>query len=181
MAVSKMAQGVVTAAEVVKLKVSGLGFVAIGERLGMSDEGARKAFYRALEQTILATKDDADRLRAEETERLLYLIGRLRDLIEEETTSDPAVRLKAIAEARAISARLSALHGLDAPTRTQVTGKDGGPIQHAVGSLADVLRLGLSDESETPPAESNAPELAEVIDVAPATDGTSSGAGDEEG
>jgi hypothetical protein len=55
-----------------------------------------------------------------------------------------------------------------------VTGKDGGPIQHAVGSLADVLRLGLADDSETPTSESKEPELAEVIDVAPATDGASS-------
>lgn len=158
-----LVRGVEASARAVELRARAYTFDEIGRELGMSGEGARKAVSRGLMQTIVASKERADELRAEESERLMRLLGELRPIVEAE--ADPALKVRAIGEARQISARLSALHGLDAPTRTQVTGKDGGPIQHAIGSLADMLRIGLEREPD-PQVE----QLAEVIDATPVLD-----------
>jgi hypothetical protein len=45
-----------------------------------------------------------------------------------------------------------------------LTGPDGGPIQHAVGSLADALRVGLGDEQpEDQTPDTDPPRIAEAV------------------
>lgn len=58
----------------VELRIGGATFAKIGEALGMSDEGARKAVLRALERTKKETDDAVEILRELERQRLESLV-----------------------------------------------------------------------------------------------------------
>lgn len=142
----------------VALRKAGRTYDQIRRALGISKGAAVKAVQRGLFEMREETSKDAEDLRVMEAARLDEAQAAIWAKVV-------AGDLAAIDRFTRISQRRAALHGLDAPTRTQVTGKDGGPIQHAIGSLADMLRIGLEREPD-PQVE----QLAEVIDATPVLD-----------
>ncbi len=136
-------QAVDLAKRAVELRVRGKSVREVATELGVGVTTAHDAIRRGLEITIEATKVPAEQLRAQETERLEYALAKVVDVLD--TAGDEATRLKAAGEVRQLSQRLSALHGLDAPKRAEVTGKDGGPV---VVSVADFIASLAKTEGE---------------------------------
>ena len=96
------------------LRIGGATYDQIGQALGMSLEGARKAVKRALERTMEEVKDNAEALRELERQRLERLI--LSMMPSAQKGNVPAAET-----VRKLSESLRKLMGLDAPTKTDVT------------------------------------------------------------
>lgn len=132
-------------AKVVELKVGGYSFREIGKQLGIN-EGTACRDYRAV---IDRTKADADETVEEERRTSLARLGKairvLMPLVE--AGSEDAIRrridagediklivaqtglaLDAMDRLDKLERRRAALLGLDAPTRSELTGKDGAPV-----------------------------------------------------
>ena len=101
-----------------ELRKSGATFAHIANELGYANEsGAYKAVMRALKKTL---QEPADEVRTLEVERLDSLLNGLWQRRHVPEITDRILR---------IMERRAKLLGLDAPTRTEVTGKDGGAIE----------------------------------------------------
>ena len=139
------------------LKKAGKTYEEIRRILGCSKGAVVKAVQRGLAELKAETAADAAVLRTIEAARL--------DTAQ--AAIWPAVLkgdLGAIDRFVRVSQRRAALLGLDAPTQRVLTGPDGGPIQHAVGSLADALRVGLGDEQpEDQVPDTDPPRIAEAV------------------
>jgi Ni,Fe-hydrogenase III large subunit len=112
--------------EALSLRLVGLSYDAIAERLGFANRsGSFRAVQAALKKTL---QEPADELRTLELERLDSMLLPL--MAQAKKGNQGAVdRVLRIMERRA------KLLGLDAPTKQEVTGKDGGPLVIAIGGL----------------------------------------------
>lgn len=96
------------------LRIGGATYDQIGQALGMSLEGARKAVKRALERTMEEVKDNAEALRELERQRLERLI--LSMMPSAQKGNVPAAET-----VRKLSESLRKLLGLNMPERVDVT------------------------------------------------------------
>jgi hypothetical protein len=103
-----------------ELRASGASFRQIGEALSVSKPRAFRIVRKALDELVVHCTDTAERVRQLELHRL----DRYR-LALDSRKSDP----RAVDTLIRISERVAKLHGLDAPTKIEATGADGGPIQ----------------------------------------------------
>jgi len=112
--------------EALSLRLVGLSYDAIAERLGFANRsGAFRAVQAALKKTL---QEPADELRTLELERLDSML--LPMMAQAKKGNQGAVdRVLRIMERRA------KLLGLDAPTKQEITGSDGGPVVIAIGGI----------------------------------------------
>jgi hypothetical protein len=115
--------------QVVQLFIRGLAWVEIGRQLGISDNGAKKAFDRAVKRI---PPKDADLLRTLQSERFADYRRRLFTELAGREKVDPATKEKVtirpkIEEVEAVVGRLAAidrqeaeLYGLNAPRKSDV-------------------------------------------------------------
>ena len=138
------------------LKKAGKTYVEIMAALGISKGAAVKAVQRGLAEIKEETSRDAEELRAIESARL--------------DTAQAAIwaqvlkgDLGAVDRFVRLSQRRAALLGLDAPTKSELTGANGGPLQHAVGTLADALRVGLAGDPGMPTEDGSTLDAEPVV------------------
>jgi DNA-binding CsgD family transcriptional regulator len=104
--------------QALELRKAGATFDEIADALGMSKNGVWKAVTRALKSM---TAEPAEELRSLEVARL--------DTMQRGLWNDARKgKVAAVDRVIKISERRSKLLGLDAPTKAEVTGKDGAPI-----------------------------------------------------
>jgi len=110
-------------AQALELRKAGASFPAIGQALGISDEGARKAVSRALARIAQQTDEAAAELRALELERLDMAQLAIARQVQQGNFGaiDRWIRL---------SERRAKLLGLDAPVRQDV--------QATIGYIVDL-------------------------------------------
>ncbi len=113
--------------EAVRMRKNGLSFQAIGEALGVSKQAAHGLVTGAMREHIETTKEEAEQLVALEEMRLDDL---LRAWLPAALTGDD----KAAGIVLKVGERRSKLRGLDAASKTELTGKDGGPLASVVAS-----------------------------------------------
>lgn len=100
-------------AEALDLRTQGLSFRAIGSMLGVSHTSAKKYVDHALDELAQQTRAGAARLRAQEVDRLVWVIRSMRDAVNDGSTQAAQVVI-------ASSARIAKLYGLDAPEKLDV-------------------------------------------------------------
>lgn len=110
------------ALEAVRLRDEGMGFEEIGTALGISRQGATKAYDRGMALLEDETKELARHIRAAEARKL--------DRIERGLIATGAFQgnVPVALAALKVQERRAKLLGLDAPTKAELTGKDGAPI-----------------------------------------------------
>ena len=100
----------------------GCTYATIAERLGLADEsGAYQCVKRALAKLKAVCGEEAAEVRRLEMERLDMMLPRVlsRAINGDDSAIDRVLK---------IQARRAALMGLDAPTKGEISGPDGGPI-----------------------------------------------------
>mgnify|MGYP000930301741 CR=1 FL=1 len=105
----------------VAMRKRGLTYDAIGRALGVTRQSAHAMVKRAMERAATELKDEAREAIALDLERLDAMLA----------VSYRAARggdLAAMDRVLKILERRAKLLGLDAPTRSEVTGADGGPV-----------------------------------------------------
>lgn len=138
-------------AQAIALRLAGMDYQTIAERLGYADRGAAsKDVYRALEANLEAEAAAAATLRELEVQRL--------DRMQAAAWAKAAKGdLKAIETVLKIIDRRARLLGLDRPARTEITGADGGPLQIEAVDLAELERL-INLAGGTTPGDENPQE-----------------------
>lgn len=133
--------------EALKLRIMGLTERAIAEKLGVSAGSAHQYIVAELDKISKESVKDRETLRDIERERLSLLFNRWLPIATAEALEvsheietnrgmqhiempDYIAGTKAGELVLKISARLSALDGLDAPIKQEVSGPAGGPIEH---------------------------------------------------
>lgn len=99
-----------------ELRKAGASYAQIAEVLGISRSAAHKAVARALDKVIAEVRENADRLRALELERLDHLS---RELWRQALKG----HLGAIDRLLKVMERRAKLLGLDAPTKADIQGE----------------------------------------------------------
>lgn len=123
------------------LRIGGLSFQAIGDKLGVTRQAAHSLVVNALRDTNAQTAEAADELRRLELERLDTAQAAIWEAV---LKGD----VQAVDRFVRISKRRGELTGIDAPAKSEIAGADGGPLTVKV----------VYDESEpsysepTPPA-----------------------------
>lgn len=147
------------------LRIAGKTLREIGDALDMTVPGARKVILRALKRSDEAMAKQGAKHRELEAQRLNAMMAHLWDLamggvhVTPKIGADGSVRKtaeeasveaqnKAVDRILRIMERRAKLLGLDAPTKTELTGKDGGPV----ATTAQVVVL--------PPLDDNSSEDA---------------------
>ncbi|MFF4409825.1 hypothetical protein [Streptomyces sp. NPDC001404] len=122
-------------AQAIALRLAGMDYQTISERLGYADRGAAsKDVHRALESALEAESAAAETLRELEVQRL--------DRMQAAAWAKAAKGdLKAIETVLKVIDRRARLLGLDKPARTELTGADGGPLQVEAVDFAELERL----------------------------------------
>lgn len=114
-------------AEALKLRVRGLLTMdEIAARLGVAKTTAHNYVHHAMDAEMKDHDKNVERGRHLEDARLDEWLQKTMVVLEQEGDVDKAVKLLGIA--LKISERRSKLLGLDAPTKQEVTGKDGAPV-----------------------------------------------------
>lgn len=108
------------------LRVSGKSFREIGATLGVSVRTAFEYIKHELSRMRADTSELAEDHVNLQLARLDRAMARLMPIIEE---GDVELALEAIDRLDKIERRKSQLLGLDAPSKTELTGKDGGAIE----------------------------------------------------
>src|SRR5690242_8344491 len=126
--------------DALELRRRGKSFAAIGKDLGVSRQAAHKAVTKALRDLCEEGDEKAAELRELESQRLDEMWAALQRGIE---AGDPTSIDKGIK----IVARRAALYGLDAPSKTELTGKDGGAVQ--IGTWEDMVRQAMASDEPT--------------------------------
>lgn len=108
--------------EALRLRADGLNFEQIGAKLGISTSAAWQLVDGAMKDYSEAVKEEADDLRRITLLQLDRLIVTHLPLASNGDDKSATVVLKTLAER-------SKLMGLYAPQKTELTGKDGGPLQ----------------------------------------------------
>jgi len=104
-----------------ELRKAGLTYAAIGERLGISESGAWRAVNRALDRLMDKIGEEAESVRTLELQRLDDLLENLWPYRHKPAYTDRILR---------VMERRARLLGLDAPTKSEIMGSDGGPIEY---------------------------------------------------
>jgi len=119
----------------ITLRLAGMDWQSIADRLGYADRGAAcKDVARALETNLAEQSQAADTLREVESLRLDRL---------QAAAWPSAVKgdLKAIETVLKVIDRRVKLQGLDMPLRAELSGPDGGPMQLQHANLAKLYDL----------------------------------------
>lgn len=126
----KKLRGLELEQEVLKLRLAGASFALIARNLDRSVGGVHKACMRALERQIKEISEDADAVLALELQRLdSMLLGAWPKAV--------AGDLSAVDRVLRIMKRRARYLGLDAPVRRELSGPEGGPIEHINESELD--------------------------------------------
>jgi predicted transcriptional regulator len=115
-------------AEALHMKLAGASGPQIAAKLGVTRQRVCQYLKQALTELNAASLDAAAELRAIEDARLEARLLEA-NLLVQAHKADPDVFAKLDARRQAISDAKRRLWGLDAPTRTELTGKDGGPME----------------------------------------------------
>ncbi|MFA5379909.1 MAG: hypothetical protein WC455_29385, partial [Dehalococcoidia bacterium] len=144
--------------QALQLRIAGASYRAIGKQLGTSGVQAFRDVEYELKLLAEESKEEAERVRQLETERLDALLLALWPRAKGGRIQNGAGEYEVIAPDQGavdrilrIMERRSKLMGLDAPVKQELTGKDGGPIEHehrlnpeqfdrALTALADAVR-----------------------------------------
>ena len=132
---AKTAEIEIRRAQAMRLRLRGMTYRAIAAELGVNEKTAFGDVAAVLERTREEANEDAGRAIAMEVERLDALIASAWPSVESGDTA-------AIETARRLGESRRKLLGLDAPTRQEVTGKDGKPIGLADPSAVAASILG---------------------------------------
>ena len=126
--------------EAVKLRIAGATFQQIGDRLGMTRQGAHVTIKRYLYETAKATEESADELRVLELQRL--------DALQASHWSDAMKGdiQKTLAILRIMNRR-AALMGLDAPVRAEIANVT--PVE-IVEVVRDAIKDGEQGDAQAP-------------------------------
>lgn len=137
-------------AQAIALRLAGMDFDTIAERLGYSSRGAAsKDMWRAVETNRLEEAQAVENLRDVEGQRL----DRLQAAVWAKALKGD---LKAVETVLKVIAQRSRLFGLDAPIRTEVTGPGGGAVELSTGTLEELNQL-IAIAGQT------SPELADTL------------------
>jgi hypothetical protein len=118
---ARAARGLEHQRQALELRRAGLGYEAIGERLGLKKSQAHRLVTRALEEARAQVTANADELRAEELSRL---DGMLQGLWPRARKGE----VSAVDRVLKIAERRAKLLGLDAPEKRELFGKGGTPL-----------------------------------------------------
>lgn len=114
--------------DAVRLRDEGMGFEEIGQALGISRQGATKAYDRGMATLEEETRDIARHRAAADARKLDRMEqGLLRDAY----TGNP----QAVQSVLKIMERRAKLFGMDAPTKSELTGKDGEALGSGVFAM----------------------------------------------
>ena len=138
--------------EIVKLRRGGLTFDLIGERVGLTAQGAHKAYERALTRVV---KEDVDAIRQVETERLDLAQSAIWGKVLQGDNASIQSLIR-------IMERRAKLLGLDQPTRIQaeVITYDANSIQAELARLYANAVTANSDSQNVVGEITGAPESA---------------------
>jgi hypothetical protein len=118
---ARAARGLEHQRQALELRRAGLGYEAIGERLGLKKSQSHRLVTRALEEARAQVTANADELRAEELSRL---DGMLQGLWPRARKGE----VSAVDRVLKIAERRAKLLGLDAPEKRELFGKGGTPL-----------------------------------------------------
>lgn len=125
-------------AQALALRIGGLSFQAIGDKLGVTKQAAHALVVNALRDTNAQTAEAADELRRLELERLDTAQAAIWEAV---LKGD----VQAVDRFVRISKRRGELTGIDAPTKSEIAGADGGPL--TVRIVYDDASAGSGDTS----------------------------------
>ncbi len=152
----------------IELKSQGLSLEAIAQQIGYAN---KSSVSRLIEQEMAATPvENVETLRRVEDRHLDWmrrkLIGIAKD--DDESAHD---RINAIRALTTVAARRAKILGLDAPLKTELTGKNGGPLEiHDIASKQDGIRKRL-DQLRDELVDATAAESAAVDGERPSSAG----------
>lgn len=128
-----------------ELRTRGWSQTRIGAELSLDQSTISKALQRVSARVLAELRPQVEAMKAEQTAQLEHLLDEAVQAWERSrrpkvTTADgddvktvtleTAGEPRFLAEARALLTSIRDLWGLDAPAKQEVTGKDGGPIEH---------------------------------------------------
>lgn len=137
MGTSKLQQAVTAKrrSQLIALRIAGMDFDTIAERLEYADAGsARKDFWRTVQRNRLEEKEAVENLRDVEGRRL----DRLQAAVWPKALKGD---LKAVETVRRLIAERIRLYGVAEPVRAEVSGPDGTPVPLAAAGIAELRNL----------------------------------------
>lgn len=114
--------------EAIDLKADGLSFAQIGDRLGISRQAAHKLVMSAIDEEREERPQKVAQLIEVSNRRLMRLMVRYFPDAEKGDLAALGAVLK-------LEERFAKLNGLDAATRTELSGPEGAPLQSAVFAI----------------------------------------------
>ena len=124
---NKTSQRSILAAEratrALELRKSGASYESIGQTLGVTGQGAYKMVKKYFDKVTAECIETTQELKRLELERLDSLMLYIWPLVQ-------AGDIRAVSEARALGAERRKLLGLDAATKAEITGREGGPLEN---------------------------------------------------
>lgn len=143
----------------VELRLQGLSYQKIADELGFKGEGpARKTVEVALAETRSLTGEAAEEIVAMELQRLDIMFKGLWLAMQ---AGDP----RSIEAGIKVQGRRAKLLGLDAPSKHELTGKNGGPIETADVSPVDVTMFEAGELEEYTQLTQRLLELVETAEA----------------
>lgn len=148
-------------ADAVAMRLRGKSYSQIAEVLGITKQRAHQLVMQAFEEMRQQCAEDTEQLRAIELARLDRITETFAPMLEMPglDLQDVEAAKKAADVLIKVSERRAKLLGLDAPTRAELTGKDGQPFVAGVFAIpqpakdADVWAAQAQEATGTPPAE----------------------------
>jgi hypothetical protein len=137
--------------QLIALKLAGMDFEAIADRLDYADDGAaRKDFWRAIQRNRLEEKEAVENLREVEGARFERLLA---------AVWPKALKgdLKAVEAARRLIAERIRLYGVAEPIRAEVSGPGGGAVPISQASIAELRSL-IGAAGDPDPEDDEAPD-----------------------
>lgn len=132
---ARKVKGAERTVEAIALRQAGLTYRQIGERLGITEQGAHNSVTRAMQRMNAKIADEVPELRRLELERLDRMLLAIWPQVV-------GGNFGAIDRALRIMERRARLCGLDAPIKSDLT-TDGQPIR------TDVIRIVVHDDRES--------------------------------
>lgn len=118
-------------AQALALRIAGASFRQIGRQLGVSHVRAIKDVQHELDTLAVQRQESAERLKALELARC----DRLTLALEPKVGKGDVQAVRAMVR---VMERRARLLGIDAPFKTELTGKDGGPIEVMAQAAEDL-------------------------------------------
>lgn len=143
------------AAEIARLRGSGLTWQQVADRLGYADRTGPRDLLQRYATRVLA--DNVGELRAIWNERHEQQ-ARAMLLILANTSADPGEKARASAELTRIGARVARLNGLDAPVQVAVSAGLQAELADALGELSEVVLGEVEGVEEEQPAAIEGPD-----------------------